>query len=347
MTEQLISISEEDRIQVIRDWAFHQVKPWSLGVKSEISKESYQKFLSNINENSHNVFIVDFNNGIITVRPKNNPHVAALPGSLEYIRIKIYLDFISAVVNSYQLNECFTIALCVGDIYHDTIDFPVFGFQKKPASRLILMPDPDFMQLNFYQETSIEEDHNNKLEEVVFCGSSTGKMLSVSDILSDNSERLRYAEYFRAHQNITVKIGAATQCLSDEAREMLERKSYFQSISWNDQLKRKYILSMDGNGATCSRVVLTLKSQSVLLKVESDHSLYYFVGLRPFKEYIPVKSPEDLEELFTKISRSSINTKKIVDDANKFYRNFLNRVGVEEYTYYLLSLFAELQAEYI
>lgn len=64
--------------------------------------------------------------------------------------------------------------------------------------------------------------------------------------------------------------------------------------SWGEALEHRYVLSMDGNGATCSRVYLALRSRSVLLKLEAapplalQSTLYFHTALRAWEHFVPV-----------------------------------------------------------
>ena len=66
---------------------------------------------------------------------------------------------------------------------------------------------------------------------------------------------------------------------------------------WRYQFRRKFIISMDGNGATCSRVAIALRSRSVLVKYGSPYELYYSGGLAPWLHYIPVERDAEVADL--------------------------------------------------
>lgn len=64
--------------------------------------------------------------------------------------------------------------------------------------------------------------------------------------------------------------------------------------SWGEALEHRYILSMDGYGAACSRAYLALRSASVLLKLEGARplllpsALYVHSALLAWKHFVPV-----------------------------------------------------------
>jgi hypothetical protein len=89
---------------------------------------------------------------------------------------------------------------------------------------------------------------------------------------------------------------------------------------------------MDGWGATCSRIPITLRSNSVLLKYQSQHLLYYFDALIPWLHYIPIAFDDEVtcilrvEEHYLGISSA------IVQSANAFADAFLTREQAMKYT---------------
>ena len=64
--------------------------------------------------------------------------------------------------------------------------------------------------------------------------------------------------------------------------------------SWNDAIQYKYLLSLDGHGAACERLFMSLLSNSVVLKMEATHPLstrsilYYFPALKAWEHFVPV-----------------------------------------------------------
>jgi hypothetical protein len=193
-----------------------------------------------------------------------------------------------------------------------------------------------------YQQAYDDLAPEDKKPLAIFAGSSSGGgILSAEDVLSDRSERLRLARYFVNSKNVIFRICNAVQCDTAETAAHLSRKEYFgQLISWEEQLKCAFLLSVDGNGATCSRVVNSLRSQSVLLKMASHYNLYYFRGLQAWKHYIPVDDPEDVENVVELYKNGSLDVESILKEANLFFQNFLVKDQVQYYTASILSKYA-------
>ncbi|WP_238183998.1 glycosyl transferase family 90, partial [Methylobacterium trifolii] len=327
-----------------KQWAKEEVNIWSqeASFSSECvndSLSSYRIFLECVNENTKDIFIFSFSKGDVHISPKRNPHTSVAAGSLEAVRLPLYVNFLKNVILQVPHLPEFSIALCIGDMVAFDSRFPVFCFQKNVRSNLMLIPDPDFLQYNFYQEKPEDEKFEDKLDQVIFCGSSTGGIMTDRDIINDNTDRLYLCNEFIGNKDIKVRIGAAVQCLSEDGAELLRKKPYFERILWDEQIKCRYILSIDGNGATCSRIVLTLRSQSLLLKYRSEQQLYYFRGLRPFEHFVPIDNAEDLKLQYSRLKNGEIETKKMIRNANNFYDDYLGKSSVEYYTACLLESF--------
>ena len=326
-------------------WSESQIKDWSLESCDENQyanrdRKAYFDWLDLVNGTYHDIFIFDFYENQVSIRPKDGSSIFPPPGHLEEVRCAIYLEFIKSICSHYSIFDRFSIALCVGDLTPESNEFPIFGLQKKIGSRTILIPDPEFMTSNFYCNQFQEVQHKYKRNKIIFCGSSTGMMLDTESVINDASERLYLAARFDGNPDVLIKIGAATQCLTADAVAMLHGKPYFQPLSWSEQLMYKALLSIDGNGATCSRVVLALKSQSVLLKYQSKSILYYHAGLIPWKHFIPVCDAADLDNISDLLIRNKIDTESIVRNANIFFEDNLRENCVKLYMYYVLKSFA-------
>jgi hypothetical protein len=103
-----------------------------------------------------------------------------------------------------------------------------------------------------------------------------------------------------------------------------------------------FLLSVDGNGATCSRIVSALKSNSVLIKYESDSILYYFSALEPGSHFISVNADRDVEGILDQFDLDPQPFYQIAAKSRSFYENYLTRDKVVEYTGRLLRAYAEV-----
>ena len=170
-----------------------------------------------------------------------------------------------------------------------------------------------------------------------------GEEITLSVARDLSLPRLRAAGFFQGNERVDFRLPHIVQVTEQEAQALLETMPFCRKpfLSWEEQLRRQFILSMDGNGATCSRVVIALLSNSVLLKYDSDDILYYFDGMRPWVHYVPVTSDSDVEKIIDLEARNPARFEQIAAAGRKFAMTYLTRDRVYEYTKILLMLYAE------
>lgn len=328
--------------KIIDAWVDGEFRYWS-----EIFQGvgAFEREFERLNIFYPSIFVLDIRCGHVAVRHK--PGQIAGDGSVikntgEVERVFLYRDHIEQAIALFCPAIDVTIAIDTHDIPLYRGPAPVFSFQKKSGSRAILLPDVDFMYHYGYQQNYADVALEEKRPLAIFAGSSSGGgILSTEDVELDRSERLGLARDFANSQNVIFRICKAVQCDSPETADHLSRKGYFGSlISWEEQLKFAFLLSVDGNGATCSRVVNSLRSRSVLLKMASHYSLYYFRGLRAWEHYIPVDCAEDVEDVIELYKNGSLDVEPILDEANLFFQNFLVKEQVQYYTASILEKYA-------
>lgn len=322
-------------------WAQAAVLPWA--ARTLPTEEYYASTLAMLNETRHDVYVFDLRGGEVLVREKHIHHPLAFNRRIEHFRVQLYRDHLRQAVAHAELLDGISLALGVGDLLLDVQpSVPVFAYQKQRDAPWILMPDVELLETNFYGEEDPDTSPDAKLNRVVFAGSSTGRSLTEEDVREDRGERLRYAARFVGDPHVEYSIGRASECVTEEARAALEAKPYFRFVGWPEQLRRRYILSLDGNGAACSRVARTLRSRSTLIKGRSDHVLFYFPGLLPWRHYIPVESEAELEELTPFLTLGDFPSAGISEAANAFWALNMSAEAVTAYTARVLTIFNDV-----
>jgi hypothetical protein len=87
-------------------------------------------------------------------------------------------------------------------------------------------------------------------------------------------------------------------------------------------------------------VAIALKSNSVLLKYDSPHHLYYFRGLLPWRHYIPISVHSDIENII-RIEQECPNTfASIAEEGRSFAETHLTRPRVLQYAAEVLTGYA-------
>ncbi len=328
---------------VIEAWAEGEFLPWR-------GWEAGQGGLSTqLDEYVHfhpGVFRFSIRNGLVRFHTKSGDLLERhYPPGSDFATIEArghaYQAFMQSVIETFDIPGEADLAICLDDLSHHASGLPILSFQKKIGSSNILIPDVDFIDFKFY----IDDQYNDpwpfgsKLKEAIFVGSTTGfQPIDHRMVAALDHQRLRSAVHFRDHPLIHYELPVITQCDGPETEQMI-RDLGLGTIrrTWAEQLRRRYIISVDGNGATCSRVAIALRSKSVLIKYESQNQLYYFSSLRPFENYISVSSDEDVLHVVDMLNRSPTLAEAIADESQEFYKRHLSRIAVMTFTARILS----------
>jgi hypothetical protein len=202
------------------------------------------------------------------------------------------------------------------------------------------MPDIDFLVHDFYEDSSFTDTlpYSEKANRAVFAGSTTGGRISAEIARNAALPRLRAARYFMNEATVDFRLPSIAQCDSDEAREILLAEPYCHRppLTWRQQFENRFLISIDGNGATCARVAVALRSNCALLKYQSGHVLYYFRGLEPHKHYVPIGHDSKIPVVVARESAAPGRCKPIADAGREFAGAYLSRARVLEYTARLL-----------
>jgi hypothetical protein len=123
------------------------------------------------------------------------------------------------------------------------------------------LPDIDFLVNDFYRDQSFIDTvpYEKKTARAVFSGSTTGGHITPSVACTLSLPRLRAAGYFQGNDRVDFRLPNIVHA-TPEAQTLLEAMPFCRKprLDWKEQLQRRFILSIDGNGATCSRVVIGL-----------------------------------------------------------------------------------------
>jgi Glycosyl transferase family 90 len=258
-------------------------------------------------------------------------------------RALLYQAFIEKTLRRSKVEASIDLALDVNDFPADAADLPIFSFQKARGARNLLLPDGDFFREKWYRQDHDPLLYEEKMNSACFVGSSTGAWLSVEDIRNRTTPRLRAAAYFCGNPRVLFQIANAVHCLSEDAKALLMSQPYFSSqVGWEDQLRHRFLISMDGNGAACSRLVKGLLSNSAVIKFDSPYDLYYFPALRAGGEYLLAEKEEDVERIVETEAASPGTFKEVAQAGRRFAEKYLTIGSVMDYTARLLTAFAGL-----
>ena len=213
-------------------------------------------------------------------------------------RTRAYRDLLQASLRRSGLRRDFSLGIDVSDVPAAHPGIPFFAFQRRYGERSLLLPDVDLLEFDYFRpRTWIDSTlYRDKLPQAIFVGSTTGETLTLEKVKALATPRLRAAHAFKDSPHVVFQLPNVVQCDSEQtevAAKALGLGELF--VSWPDQMRYRHLISIDGNGATCSRVAIALHSNSTLLKYESEYELFYFKGLKPWVHFIPITADIDVE----------------------------------------------------
>jgi tetratricopeptide (TPR) repeat protein len=320
----------------LHGWAMREMAPWRLKGINPVETEA---IFVHLNAATNWAALYRFHNGEVSLEPKPE---ASRSGMAYGHRAIFYLEFFRAVAETLPKNFSVTLCMTLDDVVADGFGAPIFCFQKKRRHRNPLLPDIEFLTNDFYRDSSFIDTipNDKKIARAVFSGSTTGGHITPGVARTLSLPRLRAAGYFQGNERVDFRLPNIVHA-TPEAQALLEKMPFCRKprLDWKEQLQRRFILSIDGNGATCSRVVITLLSNSLLLKYNSDNIMYYFEGMQQWVHYVPISDDSDVESV---IACNPALFKRIAAAGRKFAATYLNHAAVLEYTRMLLTLYGEI-----
>ncbi|WDF72762.1 glycosyl transferase family 90 [Novosphingobium sp. KACC 22771] len=331
-----MNFANDSTVEIISSFVTAQISYWI--ARNPGYAYSEQIFLQ-LNETRKDIFVYKFFDGGVELLPK--PGVDWDQPLGMHVRAPWYLHLFRMVLAEGNFLFEGTLAMSLEDLAEESKDFPIFSFQKKFGSNLILLPDIDTLQFNFYEDAQDDtRQYDDKSSSGIFIGATTGMAHSEESVAALVSQRLRSGVFFRDKPEVEFRLPMICQCLTPEAHQAIEALGFGVGPGdWAEQFEHKFLLTMDGNGATCSRVVIGLKSNSVPIKYLSPHQLYYFDALRPWYHYIPAYKDEDVLNVIHAERQRPGMFRHIARHGQKFYADFLSRKPTLAYTGQLLNAY--------
>lgn len=317
-------------------WAHAQIRPWR-------DREICRHKLGDL-ENAHaGLYLLSFSGEGVSYRKK--PVATAREKTFAH-RARLYADMLEEVYATYGQGLRYDLMLCVMDMAPSAFDVPVFHFQKPGGSNAILLPDIDFIACQYYESPRWKDDMQffDKTDTAVFVGSTSGGgQITEAALRANQIPRINAAIHFRNNPRVTFKLPNICQYADEATRDMLVSLDLgSKRIPWKEQFRSKLLLSMDGNGATCSRVALALGSNSVLVKYDSPHRLYYFDGLERGVHYIGVANHAEVEAVLDDLVANPERYAEIARRSKDFHDTHLTKAAILEYTGLLTRAYVEL-----
>jgi hypothetical protein len=326
----------------ISAWRREQLAVW---IARQPNYDDASSEFKHVNATDNSVALFDFRDGNVSIVEKivydgeNSAGREMDVAPVIRARSEAYRDFFRRVVMERQPRFEGLLAMSMGDGSFLSESAPFFSFQKGRGETCILINDIDSLVNEFYENIGQDDlSYLNKKNSGAFAGSTTGCFHSVDSIKRLESQRIRSAMFFKNSPLVEFSLTNIVQCAEPEAEELLRTMGFGNAtVSWEKQLEHKFLLSMDGNGATCSRVALGLKSNSALVKYNSNSELYYFSGLQPWKHFIPVAGDKDVRDVITAEIRQEGLFQDVASEGRQFYEQCLRREPTFDYAAEILE----------
>jgi hypothetical protein len=330
------------RDDVLMAWAIREMTPWLLRPPSPAR---IHNVFEELNTTEDWAIVYSFADGDVTMVPKPD---AVMPGAAGIERAECYLNLFKAAARLLPTEFKATLCLCTADGVDARYGVPLFCFQKKPRETSVLLPDIDFLLSDFHRAEQYTDTtpYDAKSPKAVFAGSTSGGTVTPEIARNYGLPRLRAANFFAGSQTVDFRLPGIVQCSSEEAEAILKTNAFCRksALSWQQQLRHRFLISMDGNGATCSRVAIALHSNSVLMKYDSDNVLFYFGGLQPWLHYVPIAADSNVDSIMALEPGMPEMFRRIAEAGRDFARTYLTEDAIHRYTAMLLQLYAQAVA---
>ena len=329
-----------------KDWAALELAPWRT---QGLTRRSVSAAIDAVVAGHDAMFRFDICDGEVICRPKTpreiGPGVDNAIARMVEDRAQAYRELLQSSLPVSRIRRDFTLAVEVSDTPPACPQFPLFSFQRRRGEHSLLLPDIDLLDFEYFEHrTWIDRMwHRRKRHQAIFVGSTTGEILTLETVKALATPRLRAACAFKASPNVVFLLPNVVQCDSEETEVAVNALGLGQAfVSWPEQLSYRHLISIDGNGATCSRVAIALHSNSTLLKYDSDYELFYFKGLQPWVHFVPISEDADVEAVVADSLRCPLRYARLARQGRRFFRAHLSRRACRRYVAALLRGYVEM-----
>ncbi|NGX52984.1 MAG: hypothetical protein KR126chlam5_01291, partial [Candidatus Anoxychlamydiales bacterium] len=208
-------------------------------------------------------------------------------------------------------------------------------------NKIILFPHIEWMEkndllLDRLSKAAIHLNWEQKESQAFWRGTTTGFL----DL--DKNERLKIVKLASHYPHlIDASFSNISQLSEENKKYLIENFEIKEKISPIEQIKYKYLLSIDGNAFPGS-FFLQLFSNSVVLKNSSNYLEWYYSGVKSDRHYLEFDSDKDLISKIHWLKDNDKKAKKISENANVFANENLTNEATLAYISKLFRKLSEL-----
>jgi len=235
------------------------------------------------------------------------------------------LNYIKTIMEKFNSKLNCKLVIGLEDGYMG--DKGICVFSKKTNGKNTLIPDAYAM--NEYGTSLTKNDpYVYKIPKAIFAGFSTGNMVDL-----EKNERLSFSNWALDQDGIDSYITGIVQINEEMVSTSYPRYKEFMNkyISEEEQMKYKYIISIDGNGPAWNRIPWILNSKSILIKKQSDMINWYYPLLEENRHYISFDTNESI------LGALKNNDSQIIKNANAFVKDYLDKDSQMLYMYNVIK----------
>jgi hypothetical protein len=282
--------SQAELAALIRAWCAEQLAPWL--ARKQLRADAMAE-MDRLNATDPNVFLLLIQRGQVSVAAKPASASAALyPAAHE--RAGRYRAFVQSLAGAFMPDLATVAAIHVGPSLPAAPKIPLFAAEKPRGHSAVLLPD---LALLGHLVADAAPAYAERGIGAVFVGATEGGLITEDIARRHALPRLRAAARFRGHAEVQFRLPDLVGCESEATKTLLRQQGIGNGVapSWAEQLRQRFIIAMDGNGADAARIAATLRAGGVLLAYPSAHALFYQSGLIPWLHYVPLAGDDDVE----------------------------------------------------
>lgn len=293
----------------------------------------------------------------------NNPHLQLVKIEIVNNTVRFDTQEISA---SCKSDRVFTVINCLSRLAANTVfpditfliscedsfdrysPVPVFVFSKKKSSKTNIC-FPDFEAIRGYRKliNQVKEGveafpFECKKNLALWRGATTGGHYSLDNW--QEYPRSQLVLFSKKHPTLVdAKFSHVAQADSNLLPLFKRQELLGNPLSVYDHLSYKYLINIDGNSSSYSRMFWILLSNSLCLHQTTENEQWYYDAIKPYVHYLPFK--KDLSDLKEQIAWAETHPNKvrhIIENAHHFAKDCLFQGSVLSYICDLLWAYADI-----
>ena len=275
-------------------------------------------------------------------------------------------NYLKKLIKTHKINDVDFIVYARDIIPENNLEEEIFSvpafmmFQNsdhKHEANTFIMPDSLFLNPYWGKliakiiQANINYPWNKKIEKIFWRGASTGIGEYNLDII-DQLPRLKIAILSKLYPNlIDARLVSQDVSHNSSGKELKKILAILFGKDSNkatetEHLQYKYLLSLDGNSATGTRVPWIMLSNSLLIKQDSRKVQWFYSALKPYVHYVPVN--EDLTNIFSQLEWMKAHDNElqiIAKNAHNFVENNLMPEHIDSHMAIILNEYSKIQKD--